>query len=66
MGERESGKTHSRLCFWHTSLTTFSPQRLRCSQGVPEEAVSDYTQLERDPEPYGVQVRSLAVLRNRK
>lgn len=28
--------------------------------------MSNYTQLERDPEPYGIQVKSLAVLKNRK
>lgn len=53
------------LCFWH-SLTAFGQQRLHQNQGMLEGAVSDYTQLGRDPKPYGIQVKSLAVLKNLK
>lgn len=60
----EKGRERALLCFWHRSLTNVSPQRLHQSRGVLEEAVSNYSQLERDPQLYGIQVRNLAVLRN--
>lgn len=53
------------LCFWH-SLKAFGQGRLHQSQGVLEGAVSHYTSWKGIPEPYGIQVKSLAVLRNRK
>lgn len=62
--EKRGERGHALLCVWHRSLTNVSSQRLHQSRGVLEVAVSNYSQLERDPQPYGIQVRSLAVLRN--